>query len=64
MIDEYGRHITGTLHDSEGLGDTIAKVTHATGLDKIAEAYTRITGKGCGCGGRQETLNRLFPYKP
>ena len=47
---------------SQGLGDTVARLTHATGLDKLAEAYTRITGKDCGCQQRQETLNRLFPY--
>jgi hypothetical protein len=47
---------------SKGLGDTVAKITHATGLDKLAEVYTRITGKDCGCKGRQEFLNKLIPY--
>lgn len=47
---------------SVGLGDTVAKVTHATGLDKLAELYTRFTGKPCGCNSRQEALNKLFPY--
>ena len=45
-----------------GLGDTIAKFTHATGIDKVAEFYTRVTGKDCGCKGRQEALNKLVPY--
>lgn len=48
--------------ESKGLGDTIAKITHATGLSKLAEAYTRITGKPCGCTSRQEALNKLIPY--
>lgn len=45
---------------SKGLGDTIAKITHATGLDKLT---TWIAGEDCGCEERQERLNRLFPYK-
>jgi len=28
-----------------GLGDTIANITHATGLDKLSDLYTKITGK-------------------
>lgn len=49
-------------NQSQGLGDTIAKITHATGLDKLAELYTNITGKDCGCHSRQEALNKLVPY--
>lgn len=41
---------------SKGLGDTIAKVTKATGLDKLAP-------KDCGCKKRQKKLNKMFPYK-
>lgn len=47
---------------SRGLGDTIYKITHATHLDKLAEIYTQITGKPCGCDKRQDALNKLFPY--
>lgn len=47
---------------SIGLGDTIAKLTKTTGLDKLAEAYTSITGKDCGCAKRQARLNELVPY--
>lgn len=52
-----------TSKPSRGLGDTVAKITHATGLDKIAKAYTRRTGRDCGCNRRQAKLNRLMPYK-
>lgn len=49
---------------SKGLGDTIAKVTSATKLDKLAEKIAHIAGQSdCGCAERQETLNKLFPYK-
>jgi len=48
---------------SRGLGDTVAKITHATKLDKIAEAIASAVGQeDCGCGKRQEKLNELFPY--
>lgn len=45
---------------SRGLGDTIAKVTHATGIAKVVE---KVVGKDCGCRGRQDKLNQLLPYK-
>jgi hypothetical protein len=44
---------------SEGLGDTIAKVTEATGIKK---AVKFIAGEDCGCDERQERLNRVFKY--
>jgi hypothetical protein len=49
--------------ESKGLGDTIAKVTHAVGLDKVAESVAHAIGKeDCGCNKRREMLNDLFPY--
>lgn len=44
---------------SEGLGDTIAKVTEATGIKK---AVKFLAGEDCGCNERQERLNRIFKY--
>jgi hypothetical protein len=44
---------------SKGLGDTVAKVTKATGIDK---AVKFIAGEECGCEERKEKLNKLFPY--
>ena len=49
---------------SKGLGDTIAKITQAPGLDKVAHAVAKAAGEeGCGCPERQEALNKMFPYK-
>jgi hypothetical protein len=45
---------------SKGLGDTIAKITKATG---IAKAVKFIAGEDCGCDERQEALNKAFRYK-
>ncbi len=39
----------------KGLGDLVADFTHATRLDKLAELYTRCTGKDCGCGAAGST---------
>jgi hypothetical protein len=50
--------------EDKGLGDSIARVTHATGLDRLAEKMAAARGKqDCGCKKRQERLNQLFPYK-
>jgi hypothetical protein len=50
--------------ESKGLGDTIAKVTNAVGLDKVAETIANAMGKeDCGCNKRREKLNDMFPYK-
>jgi len=48
---------------SKGLGDSIAKITKATGLDKFAQGMAKSVGKeDCGCNERRDTLNRIFPY--
>lgn len=48
---------------SRGLGDTVAKITKVTGIEKAVKAVTQAVGvKDCGCSQRQETLNRVFPY--
>ena len=48
---------------SKGLGDTVAKITKATGIKKVVDTVAKATGKDCGCNKRKETLNRFFPYK-
>jgi hypothetical protein len=51
------------LNKSKGLGDTIAKFTKATGINKVASTMAKAVGKSdCGCNKRQDTLNRVFPY--
>ena len=47
---------------SKGLGDTIEKITKATGIKKFVHTITKATGKGCGCGKRKQTLNKMFPW--
>jgi hypothetical protein len=50
--------------ESKGLGDTIEKITTATGIKKVVETVAKATGSECGCSKRKDTLNRVFPYKP
>ena len=46
-------------NSSKGLGDTIAKITKATGIDKVAK---KVLGDDCGCEERKQALNKMFPY--
>ncbi len=49
--------------ESKGLGDTIDKITTATGIKSVVNAVTKAVGaKDCGCNKRKQTLNNLFPY--
>ena len=49
---------------SKGLGDSIAKITHFFGIDKLAEKVANLLGKkDCGCERRKDQLNNIIPYK-
>ena len=48
---------------SEGLGDTVEKITTATGIKAAVEMFSKATGIDCGCDARKEKLNRLIPYR-
>ena len=51
------------VNRSAGLGDSIAKLTSATGLDKLAQKMAKAAGKSdCKCNDRKDSLNRAFPY--
>lgn len=54
---------TKTTRKSKGLGDTVEKVTEATGIKAAVEWFSEATGLDCGCDVRKEKLNKLFPYK-
>ncbi|ASF00730.1 hypothetical protein [uncultured virus] len=49
---------------SKGLGDTVEKITKATGIKSIVDAVNKARGvEDCGCNKRKKLLNRVFPYK-
>ena len=51
------------LMKSRGLGDDIAKFTKATGIKHMVDKVSEGLNIPCGCEGRQEALNMLFPKK-
>ena len=51
---------TETSNQSAGLGDTIEKITEATGIKK---AVKFIAGEDCGCDERKAKLNKIFRYE-
>ena len=45
--------------ESEGLGDSVQKITRATGIEK---AVKFVAGEDCGCEDRKKALNKVFRY--
>jgi len=48
---------------AQGLGDTIEQITEATGLKKVVETFSKVTGVDCKCEERKAKLNSLIPYR-
>ena len=57
---EYREWKKNHANASEGLGDTVEKITKATGIKK---AVKFLAGEDCGCDERKEKLNEIFRYK-
>tara|TARA_R110002073_G_scaffold163096_2_gene319107 strand:+ start:105 stop:284 length:180 start_codon:yes stop_codon:yes gene_type:complete len=52
------------MSESKGLGDSIEKITEATKIKALIDAYNKRYGiKDCGCKKRKDKLNEKFPYK-
>ena len=47
----------------QGLGDTVEKITKATGIKKVVDKVFDALGKDCGCDSRKEKLNKVFRYE-
>jgi len=47
---------------SRGLGDSIEKLTKATGIKKVVDRVSEGLNIPCGCEGRRDAMNVLFPY--
>jgi len=51
------------MNKSKGLGDTVEKITRATGIKSLTDLATKAVGyKDCGCDKRKAWLNAQFPY--
>ena len=47
----------------KGLGDSIHRFTKATGIKSVVDRVSEGLNIPCGCEGRREALNIMFPYK-
>lgn len=49
--------------ESKGFGDTIEKITTATGIKAVVHKVATAVGiDDCGCEKRKQALNKAFPY--
>tara|TARA_B100000963_G_C22558640_1_gene640261 strand:+ start:304 stop:468 length:165 start_codon:yes stop_codon:yes gene_type:complete len=48
---------------SKGLGDSIEKITTVTGIKTMVDIVSKGLNVPCGCEGRRDALNIMFPYK-
>ena len=53
------------MKKSKGLGDSIEKLTKATGIKSFTQVLAKngILGKKKDCNKRKDQLNKAFPYK-
>lgn len=58
---EYKTWVAG--RNSVGLGDTVEKITEATGVKKVVQFISKVVDKDCGCEERKKKLNAFFRYK-
>lgn len=50
--------------EPRGLGDLIEKITFVTGVSKVVKKVSKTIGlDDCGCNGRKDKLNEMFPFK-
>ena len=47
---------------SRGLGDNIERFTKASGIKKLVDNVSKGLNIPCGCSGRRDVLNKMFPY--
>lgn len=47
--------------EDKGIGDVIRRTIGEENSDAFKKWYKSVTGKNCGCSGRQEYWNRIYP---
>jgi hypothetical protein len=57
---KYKKYKDNYESKSKGVGDTVAKITKVTGIEK---AVKFLAGEDCGCDERKKVLNHIFPYQ-
>lgn len=61
MLQEEDGNVN--IMKSRGLGDSVEKFTKATGIKTVVDKVSKGLNIPCGCEGRRDALNILFPYK-
>lgn len=56
-----GLRLRTGLRAGKPLGDVVLDITRTTGLERLAQLYTQVTGLDCGCHARQDWLNQQVP---
>lgn len=51
------------MKKSIGFGDTVEKFTRKTGIKRLVDNVSKGLNIPCGCSGRRDALNKVFPYK-
>lgn len=59
---KYKEWVAKHEKDSSGVGDTVEKITKATGIKAAVDSVFDALGKDCGCDERKKVLNVMFPY--
>ena len=49
--------------DDKGVGDVIARIIGDEKSEAFKSWYLKVFGKPCGCSGRQEQWNKLYPIR-
>jgi len=62
IMTDYKTYKKNYNNRSEGFGDTVERITKATGIKKAVDYVSDKLDKDCGCNERKRTLNRKFPY--
>ena len=63
VVNEPFLRAHGFSCPSQGLGDTVAKLAHATGISTVVHHLEHLTQKPCGCSERRNWLNEKLPYE-
>ena len=58
----YKEWVAKFENSSTGIGDTVEKITKATGIKKVVNKVFDALGKDCGCDERKEKMNKMYPY--
>ena len=62
-LEEGGAAVDTDNMKSRGLGDDIHKFTTATGIKSVVDKVSKGLNIPCGCEGRREAMNKIFPRR-